>query len=159
VIRRLTPGDAGEAERVVNAVLGSRHQARLDEVIDVLACPGLGMWKDGRLVGLATYVIDGEAAEIAALGVLEEYRGRRIAAALVEATMAEIARAGVRRVWVVTTNDNLTALATYQRHGFRLVELRPGAVDRARAAKPSIPVVGRHGIPMRDELVLERLSR
>jgi hypothetical protein len=30
-------------------------------------------------------------------------------------------------------------------------------VDRSRAAlKPSIPTVGDHGIPLRDELVLER---
>ena len=57
---------------------------------------------------------------------------------------------------MLTTNDNLDALRFYQRRGFRLAELRPGAVDRARERlKPEIPRTGEHGIPLRDELVLE----
>ena len=57
---------------------------------------------------------------------------------------------------MTTTNDNLDALRFYQRRGFRLTELRPGAVDRAREAKPAIPELGGYGIPLRDELDLER---
>jgi hypothetical protein len=38
----------------------------------------------------------------------------------------------------------------------RLVALRPGAVDAAGALRPAIPPVGAHGIPLRDELDLER---
>ena len=57
----------------------------------------------------------------------------------------------------MTTNDNVDALRFYQRRGFRLAELPAGAVDRSRESlKPSIPEVGDHGIPLRDELVLER---
>jgi hypothetical protein len=57
-------------------------------------------------------------------------------------------------IWVVTTNDNTTALRFYQRLGFRLRELRAGAVDEARRAlKPSIPQVI-DGVPVRDELEL-----
>ncbi len=40
--------------------------------------------------------------------------------------------------------------------GFRLTELRPGAVDRSRETKPVIPELGGYGIPLRDELDLER---
>jgi hypothetical protein len=54
----------------------------------------------------------------------------------------------------MTTNENLPALRLYQRTGFRLVELRPGAVDQARSRKPSIPKTGHEGIPIRDELDL-----
>jgi ribosomal protein S18 acetylase RimI-like enzyme len=57
---------------------------------------------------------------------------------------------------VLTTNDNVDALRFYQRRGFRLVELRPGAVDAAREVlKPEIPRAGAYGVPLRDELVLE----
>jgi len=42
----------------------------------------------------------------------------------------------------------------YQRAGFRLVDLRPGAGDEARSRKPSIPATGNYGIPIRDELDL-----
>jgi hypothetical protein len=39
-------------------------------------------------------------------------------------------------------------------------ELRTGAVDASRATlKPEIPLVGEHGIPLRDEIVFERRLR
>jgi Acetyltransferase (GNAT) family len=61
-----------------------------------------------------------------------------------------------RRLWVVTTNDNVDALRFYQRRGFRLAALRPGAVDESRRTlKPEIPAIGDQGIPLRDELELE----
>jgi hypothetical protein len=58
---------------------------------------------------------------------------------------------------VLTTNDNVNALRFYQRRGFRLAALNAGAVDDARATlKPEIPPVGAYGIPLRDELVLDK---
>jgi ribosomal protein S18 acetylase RimI-like enzyme len=127
-------------------------------VIDVLALPGFGAWDGDDLVGLVTYAVDDEAAaaEVAAIGVAEDHRGRGVAGDLLDAVASTVALHGVSRLWLVTTNDNLTALAVYQRHGFRLTELRAGAVDRARRLKPAIPEVGQRGIPIRDELVLSR---
>jgi hypothetical protein len=69
-------------------------------------------------------------------------------------------RTTAQRVWLVTTNDNLDALRFYQRRGFRIAQVRPGAVDETRKTlKPSIAEVGDFGIPIRDEIVLERLRR
>jgi hypothetical protein len=60
------------------------------------------------------------------------------------------------RIWLVTTNDNLEALRFYQRRGFVLSRLRPGAVDKSRASlKPQISTTGEFGIPIRDEIELE----
>jgi hypothetical protein len=50
-------------------------------------------------------------------------------------------------------------LRFYQRRGFRLVEVRPGAMDHYRKRKPTIPEVGEFGIPLRDELRLVRPIR
>ena len=64
---------------------------------------------------------------------------------------------GCTRLWVITTNDNVDALRFYQRRGFCLVRVHGGAVDRSRASlKPEIPPVGAYGIPLRDEIELER---
>ncbi len=156
VIRPLAEQHAVVAERLVDEVLGSRLQVRLGEVVDVLALPGMGAWDDERLVGIATYSAEADSAEIAALGVLPAHRRCGIASGLLDATLAAFSSSGIARTWLVTTNDNLPALGLYQRHGFRLVALHPGAVDRARLVKPSIPALGHLGIPMRDELVLER---
>jgi ribosomal protein S18 acetylase RimI-like enzyme len=55
---------------------------------------------------------------------------------------------------LVTTNDNVDAIRFYQRRGYRIASIDRGAVDRARSIKPSIPLIGFHGIPIRDELTL-----
>lgn len=76
------------------------------------------------------------------------------AVALLEALQSRVADCD--RIWLVTTNDNLDALRFYQRRGFSLCALRPGAVDDARhTLKPSISRTGAYGIPLRDELELE----
>jgi len=108
---------------------------------------------EGRRSGLATYRVDGEEAELVTLDALAE--GRGIGRALL-AEVAERARAaGCRRLWLVTTNDNVDALRFYQRRGLRLVAVHRGALDEARPLKPSIPEVGEYGIPVHDELELE----
>src|SRR4029079_8981793 len=91
--------------------------------------------------------------ELAALVVAKP--GRGVGSALVATFLDEARLRGAHRVWVVTTNDNLDALRLYQRRGFRLVALRAGAVDRARAdLKPSIGEVGENGIAIREEVEL-----
>ena len=59
-------------------------------------------------------------------------------------------------MWLVTTNDNLRALAFYQRRGFRIIAVHTDAVARSREAKPEIPAVGDNGIPILDEIELEK---
>ncbi|MBM2850587.1 MAG: putative acetyltransferase, partial [Anaerolineales bacterium] len=43
----------------------------------------------------------------------------------------------------------------YQKRGFRLAALYPGAVDESRTIKPQIPLVGENGVPLHDEIRLE----
>ena len=157
-VRPIVPDDVTAAEDLMAALMAGRIQQRLGHSVDVLALDGVGAWEDGRLVGLCMWSgPDGaNRSELAALAVAEDRRNRGIAAALVEA-VADAARAtGAEVQWLVTTNDNLDALRLYQRHGYRLAGLRPAAIDEARKAKPLIPTTGRYGIPMRDELILER---
>lgn len=63
--------------------------------------------------------------------------------------------AGARRLWLVTTNDNLDALRFYQRRGMRIVAVARDALDATRVIKPQVPLIGAYGIPLRDELTLE----
>jgi len=71
-------------------------------------------------------------------------------------TVKEGAKAkGCRRLWLITTNDNLNALGFYQRRGFRLIALHPNALEASRKLKPQISLKAANGIPIRDELELE----
>jgi ribosomal protein S18 acetylase RimI-like enzyme len=157
MIRPLADADEAAAARLLDVALGGRVQARKGELLDVLAHGALGDFVDDELAAIATYSVDGRDAELVALAVRPSRRRQGRASALVDSAFAAAVHEGASRMWLVTTNDNLEALAVYQRCGFRLLEIRRGAVDRARVLKPSIPEVGSHGIPVHDELVLERL--
>jgi ribosomal protein S18 acetylase RimI-like enzyme len=108
---------------------------------------------DGEAVGLLTYHIDGNACEIVTLDSQRE--GRGIGIALIEAAKDAAQRAGCRRLWLITTNDNTHALRFYQKRGFVLAALHRDAVAASRTIKPEIPMFGNDGIPIRDEIELE----
>jgi ribosomal protein S18 acetylase RimI-like enzyme len=142
--------DRGWLEERISAGYGAGHlQARRGELIDVLAGDGLIAERDGEPVGVILWQAHPDGAtELTYLWAFNAGGGvgRVMVAAMVDRVP--------RPIWVVTTNDNVEALRFYQRLGFRLRELRPGAVDEARAKlKPSIPVE-RDGIAIRDELEL-----
>lgn len=153
-VRPAGPTDRAWVERFLEANF-STVVARRGELVRPTDHPMLLAERDGAPAALLTYVVDGEACEVLTLHALERRTG--VGTALIEA-VADVARAaGCRRLWLLTTNDNVEALRFYQRRGFRLAVLRPGAVDEARRTlKPSIPEVGEFGIPIRDEIELER---
>jgi GNAT superfamily N-acetyltransferase len=127
----------------------SRGQVHRPETL-----PGFVARKEGQPVGLITYRLQGGEGEIVTIDSLAENQG--IGTALVEAVRQAAKAAGCTRLWLITTNDNLEALRFYQKRGFTLVRVHPQAVDDlSRPLKPEIPRLGRHGLPIRDELELE----
>jgi ribosomal protein S18 acetylase RimI-like enzyme len=114
--------------------------------------PGYIAERAGRLVGLLTYDVTGDMLEIVTLNAIERRAG--IGTMLIDSAVRAARRKGCREIRLTTTNDNVDALRFYQRRGFRLAELRPGAVDRSRREKPEIPRTGDYGIPLRDEIDL-----
>jgi GNAT superfamily N-acetyltransferase len=136
----------------------SARVARLGELVHPLDYPALvAEAAGGRLLGMLTYVPgrDWQQCEILTLHAAEQWHGA--GTALVGAIVQLAARQGCTRLWVITTNDNVDALRFYQRRGFCLAGVHRGAVDRSRTnLKPEIPVVGAYGIPLRDEIELEK---
>ncbi|GLZ08605.1 hypothetical protein Acsp03_60710 [Actinomadura sp. NBRC 104412] len=113
--------------------------------------------EEGRLLGVLTYVPDetGRQCEILTLHTTEQWHGT--GTALIEAMERWAAEHGIDRLWLITTNDNVDAVRFYQRRGFRLAALHRDAVTESRARlKPEIPLTGEYGIPIRDELELDR---
>jgi GNAT superfamily N-acetyltransferase len=124
------------------------------ELIYPERCPGFAALLDGVLAGHAAYRIAGRRCEL--VSIESDPPGCGIGSALLSAVTGVARAAGCATLWCTTTNDNLDALRFYQRRGFRLVALRSGAVDEARATrKPEIPMSGPNGIPIRDEVDLE----
>ncbi len=111
------------------------------------------MPEDAEPAGLLTYNIEGDPCEITTLNSLQPNIG--VGTALVTAIKQHAVEAGLRRMWLITTNDNMEALAFFQKRGFRLVAVHRDALSEARKMKPQIPLAGYRGIQLFDEIELE----
>jgi ribosomal protein S18 acetylase RimI-like enzyme len=156
VIRRIAPADRAWLRSHLDERWGGPLQAYGGELVDAAGAAGfLAADSGGARVGILLHRPIASGWEIVLLEAFEP--GGGVGSELLEACASAARAAGAARLQVVTTNDNLRALRFYQRRGFRLAMLRAGAVDEARRdLKPGIPPIGDEGIPLRDELVLER---
>ncbi|WP_225768737.1 N-acetyltransferase [Inquilinus sp. Marseille-Q2685] len=149
-LRLSGPADREAVAAFLTAHWGSPQMVLCGRLFDLRDFPAIVTEPMGQ--GLATF--DPETGELMSLDA--DPPGAGIGTSLVEAVAAELKARGHAVMRVTTTNDNLDALRFYQRRGFRLIAVRPGAVEVARRLKPSIPLIGAHGIPIRDEIELER---
>lgn len=146
-------GDRGWVARFLHERWGSARMVSRRRVHQADALPGFVAMREDKPVGLITYRIDGDECEIVSLDSAIE--GVGIGSALIQAVREVAAPAGCRRLWLVTTNDNMAALRFYQKRGFVLVAVHREALVDSRRLKPEIPLVGLDGIPLRDEIELE----
>ncbi len=115
--------------------------------------PGFMALYDSEKVGLITYNITGANCEIVTINSIRPFSG--VGTVLIEAVKNIALRSGCKRLWLITTNDNLNALRFYQKRGFVLFALHRNALELSRTLKPGIPLIGNDGIPLRDEIELE----
>jgi ribosomal protein S18 acetylase RimI-like enzyme len=80
--------------------------------------------------------------------------GRGIGSALLEHIETAARALGCFHISLVRTNDNVDAMRFFQRRGYRIASIDPGALNRARTTKPSIHLLGFPGIPIRHELTI-----
>ena len=157
-VRVLAEDDRHWVEELLTKHWGFPRVVTRGRMHNALELPGFLAEVEEMRVGLVTYHIDGTACEVVTLNSLVE--GVGVGTALLEAVREAAVKAGCHRLWLITTNDNLDALRFYQRRGFELVAVHRDLREVARRLKPSIPLVGNFGIPLRDEIELElRLDR
>ena len=115
--------------------------------------PGFVALNKGEKVGLVTYNIVEGSYEIVTLN--STYPSSGVGTALIEAVRDIALKSGCKRLWLITTNDNVNALRFYQKRGFVLVAVHRNALEQSRKLKPEISMIGNYGIPLRDEIELE----
>jgi len=120
------------------------------EAIDMTQVPGFITIEGGRLTGVVTYIVRGRVCEITSLDSVIENRG--VGSRLIAAVVSRARELNCERVQLLTTNDNIKAISFYQKHGFDLAGVNLNAIDREREVKPSIPLIGQNGIPIRHEI-------
>lgn len=115
--------------------------------------PGFIAEVDRIRKGLLTYKILHHDCEIVTLNSLLE--GQGIGSALINAVRQEAQKAQCHRLWLITTNDNHQAIRFYEKQGFQLAAVHRDAVKESRKLKPEIPLIGKNGIPIQDEIEMD----
>jgi ribosomal protein S18 acetylase RimI-like enzyme len=157
LIRPIRDEDRPWMREVLAERWGSTRIVSRGRVHEADLLPGWIAELDGDRAGLLTFRRDPGACEIVTLDALVE--GRGVGSALLDAMRSDAALHGCRRLWLVTTNDNLRALGFYRARGFTVAAIHEGAVAEARRLKPEIPETGMDGVPIRDEIELEITRR
>jgi ribosomal protein S18 acetylase RimI-like enzyme len=156
-VRALTDEDAAWKRDALRRAWGETLIARKGELVDALPLDGFVALDGGDRVGLLTYAVRGDEFEVVTIAV--DFQGAGAGRALMHAARDRALELGTRRMWLVTTNDNVRAFGFYQRWGMHLSALYADGVTRSRAVKPSIPLLDEQGLPIRDELEFELLLK
>src|SRR5439155_11101170 len=153
LVRSIQASDRNWVESFVKSRWRSEIIVAKGRVIRPAELDGFAAFKGKNRVGLLTYRIEGPDCEVVTID--SNAQGEGIGTALIDAVKERAKLRGCRRLWLITTNDNLHALGFYQKRGFRLIALYPNAIEASRRLKPQIAVRAANGIPIRDELELE----
>jgi len=117
---------------------------------------GFKMVEEGKTIGLISYAINSDECEVVSLNSVSESKGA--GSALLEKVIQTASEAKLKRVYLITTNDNCKALRFYQKRGFSINAVYLYAVRRSRKLKPEIPLIGFDNIPVEHEIELEYMT-
>ena len=117
--------------------------------------PGIIAEIDGTHVGLLTYNFNDDELEIITLNAIEE--GKGVGTALLEEIEKLAKMKKCSRIWLITTNDNVDALRFYQQREYEIKSVHRYAIEESRKIKLQLPFVGKYGIPIRDEIEMEKI--
>jgi ribosomal protein S18 acetylase RimI-like enzyme len=155
VLRRLTQNDLPRLRQFWIEHWGGEEMITRGNIYRPEQLEGFVVEDENEWVGLITFFFKDNECEITSLDSLRE--GKGIGTQLIEKVTEEARARKCNRLFLITTNDNLYALGFYQKRGFEIVAVYRGAVNESRKIKPSIPLVGMNGIPLRDEIELEMI--
>jgi GNAT superfamily N-acetyltransferase len=151
-IKPISPENRETAVEILKREWGSplvsREKAHKPEEL-----PGFIALEGEKIIGLVTYNIDERGCEITSLNSFEENKG--IGTALIEAVLEVAKENNCARLWLVTTNDIIHAIRFYQRRGFDWIATHINSAEEMRKLKPSIPLIGEEGIPIKHEIEFE----
>ena len=154
-VHSLTPADRARVREFIMQRWGAEIVVAHHVVYRPHELAGFAAWRGDEIIGLVTLHVVGNACEIVTLDAMQP--GAGIGTALIDAAKAFAQQANCTRLWLITTNDNLSALRFYQKRGFVLVAVHRNALVKSRQIKPQIPLIGNDGIPIRDEIELEMI--
>ena len=154
-LRRLTQNDLPRLRQFWIEQWGGEEMIARGNIYRPEQLEGFVVEDGNEWIGLLTFLIKDGECEVTSLDSLRA--GQGIGSMLIDKALEEAHAKDCKRLFLITTNDNLRALGFYQKRGLELVAVHRGAVNESRKMKPSIPLIGMNEIPLRDEIELEML--
>ncbi|HJZ72148.1 MAG TPA: GNAT family N-acetyltransferase [Vicinamibacterales bacterium] len=152
LVREATDAERSEARQLFERDFGRTTIVAFGDVVDIDQMPALVAVMSGPPSGALAYRLMGDALHIVALATDPMWQRSGVGSYLLAEAELLARRLGLKRLVVSTTNDNLPSLYFYQRRGYILTDLVPNSIS----AHTSEHVPGFAGIPVRDELRLEK---
>lgn len=112
--------------------------------------------EDNKIIGLATFSINNIDNSCELISIDSEEQRKGIGTKIIKLAEKTVKEKGIKRIWLITTNDNYEAAIFYIKNGYRLVKINKDALDISRKLKPQIPLIGKYGIPLQDEWEFEK---
>ena len=153
MLRRLTPADLPRLRQLWTENWGDEFVVAHGVIYHPDPLDGFIAYDGSEWVGEITYAISDGDCEIVTLD--SEREGQGLGTKLIDAVIEEARNHNCKRVFLITTNDNLNALGFYQKRGFEMVTIYRDTINESRKRKPAIPLIGMNSIPLRDEIELE----
>lgn len=152
-IKEISSENRQQLNNFIKSQWFSTDMAVKGELVDMTSIDGFAAYEHEGIIGLVTYRIIDSECEIMSLDSLTEKQG--IGTALVNKVIEKAAKEKCVKVTLITTNDNINALRFYQKCGFDMVKVYRNSVEASRKLKPSIPMIGDFGIPIKHEIEFE----
>jgi ribosomal protein S18 acetylase RimI-like enzyme len=128
-------------------ILVSRGKSHKSQDLD-----GILVYDNGKIIGLGLYYIKTNECEIVFLETFIQNKG--IGTEIIEKIKEIAIKNNCKRIWLITTNENIDALRFYQRRGFHFSNIYINALEESRKINPEIPKE-ENGIEIRDEIEFE----
>lgn len=137
----------GSLKELFESNWGSIYMIYDSKKINLLEIEHIEISNDSTVEGILTFFEDQTDVHIVSLNAF--VFGKGIGSQLLE-ELESIAKGRKKKtIFVETTNDNCKAIKFYQTHGFDMYQLKINEVSSQRILKPSIPLNGCYGIPIK----------
>lgn len=153
IIEKISSQNRDEVNEFIISHWFSKDMVVRGEIVDMTVLNGLVVRDDRSIIGLITFRILNSECEIMSLDSLKENKG--IGTMLINEVLNIAHQNKCVKIKLITTNDNINAIRFYQKRGFDMVHLYYDSVAASRKLKPSIPMIGDFGIPIKHEIEFE----
>lgn len=152
-IREVKPDDRQWIKDLLTKRWRSAKIITRGKIHNALNLPGLAAVSGEKPAGLLTYRVENNECEIITFDAIEQ--GKGVGSLLISSIINKAKDKHWKRLWLITTNDNLEAQEFYKKKGFLVTAVYKNAIDESRKLKPEIPLIGQNEIPIKDEIEFE----